>query len=105
MEVAMKTKAFTLVELLAVMIILSILGIIVFPLINNTIKKSKENALNVQLNNIIDGAKGWAGENMFSLPEEAGQSITVNLETLQKSGFVDYGIKNPKTNKTFPNTL
>ena len=37
-------KGFTLVELITVLIILAVIGLIVFPTVNSTIKESKEKA-------------------------------------------------------------
>ena len=53
----MKKKGFTLVELLAVITLIGILGLITVPIINNTIKNSRKKAFKETLSAIVDAAK------------------------------------------------
>ena len=41
----MKKKAFTLIELIAVLVIMAIIALIVIPLVMSTIRKSKQSVL------------------------------------------------------------
>lgn len=53
----MNNKAFTLVELLAVIIILSIISVIISPVIMDTINESKENTAILGAEKYIQGVK------------------------------------------------
>lgn len=53
----MNNKAFTLVELLAVIIILAIISIIISPVIMDTIKESRENTTVLSAEKYIQGVK------------------------------------------------
>ena len=99
----MNKRAFTLVELLAVIIILGVLALLIVPNVTGTLKKQKENLYNVQIKNIEEAAQGWASENFFTLPTEDGQSKTIYLKDLV--GFIDTDITNPKDNKKFGRCL
>ena len=101
----MKNKGFTLAELLGVVIILGVIATIATISISNNMKNSKEELYNVQINNIISGAKKWANENVFSLPVNDGESITLTLLQLKQAGCVEDDITNPKTNELFSDSL
>ena len=62
-----KDSAFTLAELLAVITILGVIALIVFPAVNKAIKNSKEKSYNQQVDSILDSAENWVIENMSSL--------------------------------------
>ena len=51
-----KKNAFTLIELLAVIVIISIIALIAIPIILNVINDSKENAFKESINGIVDSA-------------------------------------------------
>ena len=101
----MKDKGFTLAELLGIIVILAVIALIAITSITNTMKESKEDLYNLQIDNIIVGAKNWASSHVFELPENDGESISLTLEELKKLGFVDEDITNPKTNELFSNDL
>lgn len=82
----MKKQAFTLVELLAVIVILGILATIAVPTIVGLISSSKENTLEEQKNTIIDAAERWGTDNIRSLPDE---SCDVSIEFLKEEGYLD----------------
>ncbi len=96
---------FTLVELLAVIFIISIISVIAIPNIDRAIKQSREELYQTQLNNIVIGAKNWGAKNISILPEEDGELITLTLSQLKIGGFIDEKIKDPRTKKLFPNDM
>ena len=98
-------KGFTLVELLAVLIVLSVIVLITFPIINNSIKESKEKLYNSQIEKIKIGAKDWAYKNVSLLPTEEDETITITLLTLKQSGFLPLDIRDPRNNELIPNDL
>ncbi len=101
----MKNKGFTLVELLGVIIILSVIALITFVTVSGTIKDSKEQLYDAQIELIIMGAKTWASSNVFKLPENDKESITITLLQLKQSGFVESDITNPITGELFSDNL
>jgi len=72
-------KGFTLIELIAVIVILSLIALIVFPAVNSVIKDSKEKAYKEQISSIIKAAKQFSYENAEVLPAEV-DGATYNLE-------------------------
>lgn len=97
-------KGFTLIELMAVIILLGVLGLIATVSVTNVIKENKGKACNIQLNNIISSAKAWASKNTFSLPTTEGETVVITIQDLKDAGFLDDSIINPKTNKEFSNS-
>ena len=93
-------KGFTLVELLAVIIILSVVSILVFPNVIDIINKSKQNLYNVQVSDIELESKNWALENSDKLDKYHLNATYLSLSTLKKEGFLEVEeLKNPLTGK------
>ena len=101
----MKNKGFTLAELLGVIIILGVIASIATISITNSMKTSKEELYDLQVENIINGAKTWASGNVFELPENDGEAIYLTLAELKQAGFVEKDITNPLTNQLFSDQL
>lgn len=99
----MKKNGFTLIEVLTVLIILSVVVIIAIPVVNTSIEKSRERSYYIQLQGVEEGAREWAAENIFSVPNSEGATKTLTLQELITGGYVDKNIKNPKTQKAFNN--
>lgn len=99
----MKNKAFTLVELLAVITILALLALIALPAISKQMGNSKETLYNAQIKSIEESAKAWGADNLFKLPEDDA-CITVTLGYLKDLGYIDSSVINPKNNEEFSNT-
>lgn len=99
----MKTRGFTLVELLAVIVILGLIALVSVPAITGLLKSGKEDLANSQKDTVELAAKNWASDvsNVSKLPSADGDSICINLDTLQKQGYVDMDLKNPKTGKNY----
>ena len=96
-----KRNGFTLIELMAVIIILAGIALIVTPLIIGGIKESKEKLYDTQLENIKSAAKSF----MIDLDLENDLTLTLTLDELKKAGYVKEDIKNPKTGESFNKCL
>lgn len=98
-------KGFSLIELMAVIVVLGLISVIVVPAVDRFIRNSQQSAYDAQIDNIIDGAKNWAADNYTSLPANNGESITINLGQLKTGKYVREDIVNPKTDELFSNNL
>lgn len=94
-------KGFTLVELLAVITLLGLLSLIAVPVVDKLIKDSEEELYETQINNIELAAKNWTSENIFSLPENVGEYVDKTICELERQGFLEVDMKNPKTEELF----
>lgn len=87
-------KGFTLIELIAVIVILSLIALIVFPAINSVIKDSKEKAYNQQIQAIVKAAKQLSYEHSEVLPDEIdGASYNLELNCLTTGCTLENGKK------------
>ncbi len=93
-------KGFTLVELLAVIIVLGAISLVVIPSVQRSVNRSGEQAYEVQVSNIEDAAKNWAADHIDSLPDH-GKTVTITLEDLMQGNYVEQDLENPKTKKPF----
>ena len=100
-----KRKAFTLIELMGVLVIIGILTVILVPVINNTIKNNKQKLHDNQIDMIRLSAQNLATDNTYILPEEDGEEIYITLGQLRAMGYAEGTIIDPLTNKNFPDNL
>ena len=82
-------KGFSLVELLAVIVILGLVVLISIPIVNNSINKAKEEAREVQIEEIIKAAKKYAIKNSYILPEVEGTYSHIEVQTLIDDKIID----------------
>lgn len=95
-------KGFTLIELLAVVAIISILLILIIPSVNKIISNVEEKGYALQIDTIKDGAMNFALEYTSILSSSHDfDSFIIDLKLLKDLSFVDFEIKNPKTNQFF----
>lgn len=97
----MKNKAFTLVELLGVIVLLGILGVVIIPKVGDSITNSKETAYITQEEQIKKAATDFIIDNTELL--ETTDTITIKLGVLKQKGYLPINIKNPKTRKNISN--
>ena len=99
----MKKDGFTLVELLAVVVIIGITYLIIFPSVTSFIDKSKEKSYNIQVDLIEKASKKWVIDNTDELLKKDPyhlNNINLTLTTLKKEGYLqDMFIENPKNKK------
>ena len=86
-------KGLTLVELLAVLIVLSLIVMIVVPSVTRNLKLSKIQMCELQLDSLISASKNWLTDqididydNLFSGDQFLGTSV--NGKTLLDDGYV-----------------
>jgi len=96
-------KGFTLVELLAVIIVLGVIGLIATVTVSNELKENRESLYQIQIDNIKRSAQNWASNHVFELPEE-GESLTLTLGQLKQEGLSG-DVVNPLTDEQFDDNL
>lgn len=94
-------KGFTLVELLAVIIILGAIFAITFPLVTDNIRKTEEKAFNLQKEQIIAAAKDMVIKEYVVIPDK--QSVTLYVGELKRKGLLPIKMINAKTKLTISN--
>lgn len=101
----MVKNGFTLMEMLAVVLVLAIIALITVPLINKQFRDSTNTLYNAQLDNIKEGAKNWAGDHLDQIPSTENGAVSVTLKDLQDQGYIKKKLENPKTKKPFEPTI
>ena len=93
----MNKKGFTLIELLGVVISLGILGLIIFPIVNQNINDSRQKAYDVTIDNLEEAAYKYSV--VHSL-DYSGAKNEIDFETLKEEGLIEKeNIINPKNNE------
>lgn len=100
----MDKKGFTLVELLAVITIISIILAIVFPEVTGVIKRANKTVKDIQINRILDSAYDYTLKNTNILPNK-NEVKYITLNELKKEALIDGDIKDSVTNENFSDDL
>jgi len=100
----MSNKAFTLIELLGVLVILAIISFLIFPTISSVIDNGADVTYKKQIKTILSATYDFSLKNMSYL-KESGEVSYVTLGELKYYGLIDVDIKNPKTKEKFPDNL
>lgn len=88
-------KGFTLVELLAVLVILAVISTIAFPIVSDMIKDSEQRAYEQQIKTFQEAAKNWAADNSSLLieiddnDEMYNISCYVTVSRLKEEGYLE----------------
>lgn len=89
-------KGFTLVEILAVVVILGVISVIAYPIITNMIENSKISAFDSSKKLIIKSAK-----NKYATDVNSSGITTYKVLDLIKEGYISNGAKNPITGEEY----
>ena len=102
-----KIKGFTLVELLAVIVTLSIILMVVLPSILNSFKNNKQKLYNVMLDNICRASSlyfeqyqaGIINDEVQCESSVSEETCEIKIDKLIKEKLLEKEIKNPLTNE------
>ena len=101
-----RKKGFTLIEIMAIIILLSVISIIIYPVINNTISKSKDDLYDQQIEELVRLSNAWVAGNAIDLVPKEGFTYDLTFEELATQGYiVEKDIINPKTGEVFPGCM
>lgn len=99
----LNSKGFTLVELLAVIVIIAILGIIAIPGVMSNINDSRDASYNIMISNIVTASQSlyeeieYNGSKLYKYDNngkkeiiitKSSSKIEINLQTLVSNGFI-----------------
>lgn len=99
----MKNKGFTLVELLAILVILGVIATIITPVVQKTLKANKEKVYEIMVEQIKDYTKDYLAKNTSMLPDHEGEINTVKFVDLKKEGLLQINVVNPITGNIISN--
>lgn len=101
----MKNKGFTLVELIATLIVISVVALIAIPNISNSLKQIIFGITLTQAEGIVDAAKSWAADNLDKIPNENGVSVIVTLSELKENGYIDKNVYKNSDRTEYQNSV
>ncbi len=97
-------KGFTLIELMAVMIILGIISFIAVPAVLNVLKQNNDDAYNIVISNIKLSMQNFKNDHPLLNPAK-GETLYMTLGMLKQENYLDDKVINPKTNEFIPNDM
>lgn len=93
----MKKNGFTLVELFAVIVVLSVISLIGFNIVSDYIKNSRDQAYDLQIDTLQKEAKKWALANEDKLDKYHLNNTYITFRVLKKEGYISNDfVLNPK---------
>ena len=85
-------KGFTLAELIGVIVVLALISLITIPAISKVLRQNKSSLCQTQMNNILEAARSYGADNVFSLPSENNGRKTITLGDLITGGYIEGNI-------------
>ena len=95
----MNDKGFTLIEIVAIMVILVGLFLVSFPVLNGTLKSEDQKKYNNMVNDLCTAGKPYKYSNMDKFPELSviSSEIELKISELISYGNIDKNLINPKS--------
>ena len=95
----MKTRGFTLIELIAIISVLALIMLVAFPALVNTRKADEQKRYDDMVKNLCEAGKSYITANMDSFDSllVAENIITIHIDELILYGNVKSDLKNPST--------
>lgn len=91
----MNEKGLTLVEVIAVLIVLSIVATIVTPNIAVEIRDYKNRILETQINTIKEATKNWVADNVDKVSCNGNSALLVSIQELKQGAYLEDELKHP----------
>lgn len=76
-------KAFTLIELLAVIVILGVIATIAVPSVNNIVDKSKKDSFVITANNYVEAVENAIFTSVYEAPVASNDVTVINLNAIE----------------------
>ena len=96
----MNKKGFTLVELMAVIVLIGLIAALISIPVNKAIKDSRKKMYERQIDQIILSARNWATDNPYLLPPYIeGNSVHLTIEQLINAEKLDTKIVDSRNKK------
>ena len=92
----MNKKGFTLVELLAVVVLLGIIALLTVPVVDKILRDNRQKTNEVNIDTILNAAYDYVQQNPSKLPVKDGEPSKFTLGDVINSGLLKEDIKNPK---------
>ncbi len=89
----LNNKGFTLVEVLAVIVILSILMAIMVPSVSNILKKNRENNYKDLKSSIVSAAKVYLSDNRYEVTISSCINNKANITSINDIALIDSKLK------------
>jgi len=101
----MKTRGFTLVELIAIIVVLLGIFLFSFPTLTNMMNTDNEKKYDDMVENLCTAGKSYMYSNMDDFKElsTVDSIIELKIDMLINYGNVDKDLKNPKSNRSVEN--
>ena len=100
----MNNKAFTLMELLATIIVVSLITSLIVPAIINQITNKKQTIDSATKKIIFEATELYMSNNQGTYPKLSGNKYCISLDRLAQAKFIEYPIKDFKTGNIIPLT-
>lgn len=101
----MKKNAFTLTELLAVIVILTVMGILIIPLVESSINNGKNDLYKSELDSLKASFKRFSMKELNKTLLNTNDDIYVSLYQLKIAGAVSMDLKDPRNEEYLPNDI
>ena len=92
----MNNKGLTLIELIAVLIVLSLIALIVTPNIMVSIKEYQQQLYDTEMVALESAAKNWTADNINLIATESDDAIAVTIDELIDGGYYKSDAVDPK---------
>ena len=87
-QIKQNIKGFTIVEILAAVIILGVLSLIAIVSVSSVLDRAEENHYKTQKDTLIMAAKSYVQDNRNLLPKNVGDSRIITLKELQDAKYI-----------------
>lgn len=101
----MNNKAFTLIELTAIIVVLAAIFLVSFPSLINIAKSDEEKKYENMIENLCLAGESYIYANIDDFNELSivGNQIDINISILMQEEYVDSKSKNPRTEQSIKN--